>query len=82
LPPITPSLAHRLQIPINLIELAGKTNIEHVAFLVAGRIQKADIVLLVEGIIPGQFVGAEHLPLDAQRVESEMAVRVSKRATL
>src|SRR5262245_13176044 len=56
------SLAHRLQIPIDLVELARKSRVEHVALLVAAGVKVSDVVLLVERVVRGQFVGAEHLP--------------------
>src|SRR6266436_4445384 len=69
------SLSHRLEIPIDMVEIPREPDVEHVAFFVTTGVEVAGVVLLVEGVVGGQFVRPEDLPLDPERVEAEMAVR-------
>src|SRR5882757_593604 len=68
-------LPHRLEIPIDMVETPGEPDVEHVALFVTTGVEVAGVVLLVEGVVGGQFVRPEDLPLDPERVEAEMAVR-------
>src|SRR5216684_4023473 len=69
------SLAHRLEIPIDMVEIPREPDIEHVALFVTTGVEVAGVVLLVEGVVGRQFVRPEDLPLHPERVEAEMAVR-------
>src|SRR5262245_564056 len=68
-------LSHRFQIPVYLIEVPRESSIEYVAFFITACIEVSRIILLIERVISGQLIGAEHLPLDSKRVKAEMAVR-------
>jgi hypothetical protein len=48
-----------------MIEVSSKARVEHVALFVPGGEKKVDVVLLIERVVCGQFVGAEHLAFDA-----------------
>src|SRR5262249_38698992 len=58
-------LSHRFQVPVDLIEVPRESGVEYVAFFIAACIEISRIILLIERVISGQLIGAEHLPLDS-----------------
>ncbi|CAM3148713.1 hypothetical protein BUGL105410_21245 [Burkholderia gladioli] len=70
-----PGLPHRFHVPVERRALAGVAQVEHVAPLVAGGIEKARAVALVARPVGRQVAGAEAAALDAQAAELQVAVR-------
>src|ERR1700675_560947 len=66
------SLPHRLEIPIDMVEIPREPDVEHVAFFVTTGVEVAGVVLLVERVVCEQFVRPEDLSLDPERVEADM----------